>query len=63
MSKLQGPKVPPPRDSEPPKSANEFPDLERLDRPELDEDEWDDKSGVLRKTRPLAPKLDLARTA
>ena len=50
-----------PRDSEPPTSAQDFPDLERLDRPELDEpderderaprDEWDDESAVVRTLR------------
>ena len=73
MQQGKGPKVPPVHDSEPPRSANEFPGLERLDRSELDEldeDDWDaleawqDKTGVLRKTRPdAAQPLALPRSA
>lgn len=66
----EGPNVPltaPLRDSEPPKSVNEFPGLEHLERPELDEDweDWEDKSGVLRKTHAyrLADTRSLPRSA
>ena len=47
----RGPKT---RKSNPPATSEEFLDLEHLDRPELDDDddEWDSKSAILRKTPP-----------
>ncbi len=72
---IMGPKTPlaPTRDSEPPKSngsrprpANdEYPGLEQLDRPELDEldeQDWENKSGVAY-TPAQRPTGALPRTA